>query len=329
MLAVAALGLIGYFGRSADQLHMPQSVVLGGTAETPEDDPSIAPAVISDTAPGEAGELSWLQRLTSSHDYHALITNAAPVALRGDAEAQTIILKALHTCHFTLATVNAGNASTGAQIFSIPDDLLNRARGVRDRCAKLDANLPLDIDGMPEGVDASDIPFWVRLADETGAPLGVALEALHRASVLHSDTNSEKHDLPKDLADIERRLRHVVRAADPQLASLIGVTIGLLSDTLGSKKTYPQHDDEVRAAAWILYGCSMSDCLDPGLPPMWSPCPSRQGSGCDPLYAIQQEMREQLGDIRYSQAEVLSRDIEASISRHAWGELDLSLRREQ
>lgn len=318
VLGVAVLAI--YLSQGSIERARADASVVAGDPE--HGSPAMPPPADGTMTEGEL----WADQLSSSKNLLTLVADAAGPAMAGDHEAQAAIGRAFALCRVSIALANSSDTAAASAVRQgIPVDVSLRAKAQRDRCTDLVGEK--SIQGFPKDKEAYEEMYWFRMAEKGGIPVAVSFVALERAVHLAGIPNSSPAEIASNREvsfEIERRLDAMVRSGDPRTLPALAGVFNVLLDSERSRDKLVE-DKSVRAAAWTLMACRQADCLDASVSKLWATCPPNEGTGCDGVTAIVDEMRMRLGREQFSRAEVLSYEIEASMKRGAWGELDLSI----
>lgn len=253
------------------------------------------PRSLSSRSSVSAGaQRTWLAEQQTSTDLARFVRESAVAAFEGDVEAQLAIARATYICEIALGA--SRNVSQLPISFSLQ----------AERCEDWDVDVLFQ--ELPPSDRGYDLTYWMEMAVEANHPAALGWDAANRVGeALYSQP---------EMDEISATLRELVESKDPVALHYVGVVLGADS----------REDRTLRAMAWGLYACRSTACEAAPELQFWDVCTTPAGPTCDKYSMMLYEVGQELGSATLSQIQALSYQIESSIEREAWDELDLNLR---
>lgn len=271
----------------------PNASLGGGRAEVSEY------ADVSGSAGNEdSGRKDWLREQQLSENLAQFVRNSATSAYEGDADAQLAIARAIHLCRTSLEVTREHPDYTQP----LQPTFAVQAARCRDWAEeRLFA-------ALPSAETPYDFDYWLNRAVDANHPVAVAWQVARQISAsIESQT---------ELNEVSTTLQTLVQTRIPAVHFYIGMALA----------TVKHSDDDLRPAAWALFACRHSACAEVPEMRFSDPCDSLAGMTCDAQSQIYYEAQRDMGIVPATRIMTLSYQIESSVQRAAWEELDLSMR---
>src|SRR5690606_24299301 len=265
-----------------------------------------APAhrTVPDETPTRSDVLRGTARLNAEQDLGAMVRSLARIAFDGDAEAQTLIARALWLCLWAAVEVPKEHEDQ----MVAPSYHLARIRKDVERCSSIRANdlfasLPPREGGYP-------YECWLDRAADSGHPVASAMRA-------RLEISQALGQQPQDaiVAQAQADLLSAARSRHPEAMFYIGSALAV-----------PANEEDLRGAAWTLLACRKMNCDEIPEPTFFSDCPDGLGKECARTESLIRQFEADAGPVKFARAMALSYEIEDAIEKGRWEQLDLELR---